>query len=226
MVNRFMLVVVAMVLAVVVLGGTGSANEIFFEDDFDGDSLGEHWEVNLRANSIFPHYNAESPAKYHVDNGRLTIDAPVGDTYFDLKGYSLEGNLTVEIGFRFSSDRSAGPGNFMLYFHRPQDYISWWDSDGIVVSVRRFDLMMSVAYSQNITELDMWEVLWGSDIYDTDHVLKVKIEDGVLYPYMNDEEILLVDGEFGVSVQDFVHGGFSLTVYDSLISFDYIKVYR
>lgn len=226
MTKKFMLVIVLMTCAVVALGVPGNASEILFEDNFDGDSLGDHWEIVLRENSISSGYNAESPAEYEVKDGKLVIDAPVGDTYFDLKGYELTGDFTIEVKFNFSSERSESPGNFMIMFHRPEDYISWWDSEGVGVSVRRWDSISSVISDRIITELDLWEALWGSDMYDTEHVLKVKAEAGMLYLQLDDVDILAPFFEPGVAIDEYMHGGFSFSVYDSIVSFDYIKVYR
>jgi len=226
MTKKIMLMVVLTICAVVVLGVPCNASEILFEDNFDGDTLGDHWERVLRVNSISSAYNAEVPAEYEVRDGKLIIDAPPGDTYFDLKGYELTGDFTVEVKFNFSSERSETPGNFMIHLHIPEDYISWWDSDGVGVSVRRWDSMSSVISDRNIAELDLWEGLWGTDMYDADHVFKAKIEGDMLYLYLNDVEILAAFFESGVSVKEYPYGGFSLSVYDSIVSFDYIKIYR
>jgi uncharacterized protein YyaL (SSP411 family) len=170
---------------------------------------------------------AEVAADYIVKDGQLMIDAPVGDTYFDLKGYELTGDFTIEIKFRFSSERCDNPGNFMTIFHRPEeDYISWWDSEGIGVSMRHWDSMMSVYDLKNGTTLDLWEVLWGSDIYDIDHVIKLKIEGSMLYVYFDDMEVISSSFDFGVPISEFPHGGFSFKVYYSIVAFDYIKIYR
>lgn len=226
--KKLMMVFVLMVWVIVALGVMGSASDILFEDNFDGDSLREHWEVVIgRDNTVNPLYIAEVAADYIVKDGQLMIDAPVGDTYFDLKGYELTGDFTIEIKFRFSSERCDNPGNFMTIFHRPEeDYISWWDSEGIGVSMRHWDSMMSVYDLKNGTTLDLWEVLWGSDIYDIDHVIKLKIEGSMLYVYFDDMEVISSSFDFGVPISEFPHGGFSFKVYYSIVAFDYIKIYR
>jgi len=223
--RKITLMVVFAVCAVLVLGISVSASEILFEDNFDGDALGAHWERMLRVNSISPSYNTDVPAEYEVRDGKLIIDAPRGDTYFDLKGYSLTGNFTIEIKFKFSSERTENPGNFMVHFHLPDDYISWWDSEGVGVALRRWDSMLSVIWNRNIVELDLWEALFGSDMYDVEHIFKITVEGDKLYLYLDDVEILGAFFEH-VTIAEFPHGGFSFSVYDSIIEFDYIKVYR
>lgn len=219
--GKCMLIIICACFTVLALSIAANAEEILFEDDFGGDSLAEHWHVTTGDNSL-TWYNPTHLAEYRVQDGKLVVDAPAGDTYFDIQGYKFTGNISIEVKFKISSKKSHGVGNFCLYFHRPEDYKSWWDSRGIVVGFRR-DEVISVAALQNIAEYEIWDLLWTKGLYDEWHVLKVTTDSTVLYMNLDGEDVL---GDVGMNIPRFPFGGFSVMVYDSIVSFDYVKIYR